>query len=318
MSQRTCSIDGCNEPHYGHGWCRRHWSERRVLPECAVPPCDKPATKRGWCGAHYRRWRLFGDPMASARDGRPTTCSVDDCDRSIAAWGWCSLHYERWRAHGDPTYVAPPPPEVCIIDGCERPTTSRGWCAMHYTRWQRHGDPLADKRDERNRYEVTPDGVHILTMLGRDGSEYPVLFDAADEATVRGYRWHLSAYGYAVTFTARDEAGSRHGLRLHRVLLGLAPNDGTIVDHKDGNRLNNQRDNLRIVTSLINGANRAVEEGRGSSRFRGVSWDRSRGAWVAYAKVNYKKHHLGRFATEAEAAEAVARYRVQMGLPVGY
>ena len=77
MTNRTCTIDGCDRKHYG----------------------------RGYCNPHYKRWRRYGDPEA----GQPTpivgatVCSHDGCDNTgRMTRGLCSRHYHRLSRYGDP------------------------------------------------------------------------------------------------------------------------------------------------------------------------------------------------------------------------
>jgi hypothetical protein len=130
--------------------------------------------------------------------------------------------------------------------------------------------------------------------------------DAVD-AELADYRWHRAANGYV----ARRERGRRRGLGIvlmHRQVLGLKKGDGFQVDHIDGDKLNNRRSNLRIVTNAQNGQN--IQRAGGSSRYRGVSWHQLRGAWRARVMVNGKERHLGLFETEEEAARVAAAARV--------
>lgn len=78
--------------------------------------------------------------------------------------------------------------------------------------------------------------------------------------------------------------------------------EGREIDHRDTNRLNNMRYNLRAVTGSQNQANQIPRPG--TSRYKGVSWDRQRELWRADIKHNYKRIPLGRFVTEEEAARA--------------
>jgi hypothetical protein len=91
--------------------------------------------------------------------------------------------------------------------------------------------------------------------------------------------------------------------RMHR-LLTSAPN-GVMVDHVNGDRLDNRRVNLRLCTNSQNQANRQVV--RGLSPFKGVTWQRrpdGRGFWNAKIAVGGKTAYLGRFDTDLQAAAA--------------
>lgn len=207
---------------------------------------------------------------------------------------------------------------ICSIDSCSKPVASRGWCPKHLARWSRHGHPLATHWDRFNRYEIDGDSCRLVMLDRKLETESVVLFDPADESLLRSRHWHLGNTGYAITFSTVEDGGSRRILRMHRMLLGLDRGRDTVVDHINGDPLDNRRANLRVVPQQINCSNREIINGNGSSKYRGVSWDRRKQTWVAYIKVNYRKRHLGSFSTEEGAAEAVARFREQQGLPPGY
>lgn len=85
------------------------------------------------------------------------------------------------------------------------------------------------------------------------------------------------------------------------------------VDHINGNRSDNRFINLREADERLNAQNtRTARKDNKSSRFLGVSLERSSGKWIASIAIdgsNSKK--LGRFQTELEASEAyVAAKRV--------
>ena len=152
-----------------------------------------------------------------------------------------------------------------------------------------------------------------LMITRRDGTEHTVLYDPCDVAVVAAHTWYLNK-GYA-SHTLRKPDGTRTSLYLHRAILGLAPDDPAYVDHRNGNRLDNRRANLRATSNALNIANQQAINGRGRSRFRGVYWHEGRQRWAADARLNYRKHYLGLFDTEESAAAAVARFRADHGLP---
>ena len=75
-----------------------------------------------------------------------------------------------------------------------------------------------------------------------------------------------------------------------------------VVDHMDGDGLNNRRENLRVCTHRQN-----IEASRsrtGFSQFKGVTFDKARGVWIAQIKVNYARKFLGRYDSQVKAAQA--------------
>jgi hypothetical protein len=87
---------------------------------------------------------------------------------------------------------------------------------------------------------------------------------------------------------------------MHREIAG-APK-GMVVDHIDGNELNNRRSNLRVCTVSQNHQNRRRTWGR--SRYKGVCFLKKRNKWKAEIMVNRKHIHIGCFDEEEEAAKA--------------
>lgn len=125
--------------------------------------------------------------------------------------------------------------------------------------------------------------------------------DASDEAFALQWRWYLS-HRYA----ARGVKG--HTVYLHRELMGLPQRKESHqeVDHINGNGLDNRRANLRVVPQAHNQQNKPSYPG--SSRYRGVHWNRRLQCWVACA--GRRAIHLGLYADELDAAKVAARWRV--------
>lgn len=91
---------------------------------------------------------------------------------------------------------------------------------------------------------------------------------------------------------------------LHRVLLNMKERK-QVIDHINGNGLDNRKDNLRICTQGRNVQNQQINARKtdtSSSKYKGVCFDKRRKKWAAYITVNYKHKYLGRFETELEAA----------------
>lgn len=76
-----------------------------------------------------------------------------------------------------------------------------------------------------------------------------------------------------------------------------------MIDHKNGIRSDNRLNNLRECNVTENQRNQKKRIG-GSSRFKGVRWDKRRKVWVAAITVDYRTEYLGRFNNEEQAARA--------------
>jgi HNH endonuclease len=83
----------------------------------------------------------------------------------------------------------------------------------------------------------------MAEILLHDGSI--ALVDDADFEHVKDLHWYKSAYGYAVLC---------NGVTLHRKLIGQPPK-GFVTDHKNEDKLDCRRNNLRFVTRKLNNLN---------------------------------------------------------------
>ncbi len=134
----------------------------------------------------------------------------------------------------------------------------------------------------------------------------PIVVDPQDQHFVTSMPWRRDAQGYARA-TGPCAKGSRSGptLHLHRLIVACAP--GQIVDHINGDVLDNRRSNLRLCTKLQNNRNVGLRADS-STGFKGVarrSDVRSgSGVYKAHIRVNGKKLHLGSFAVPEDAAAA--------------
>lgn len=91
-----------------------------------------------------------------------------------------------------------------------------------------------------------------------------------------------------------------------------------IVNHIDGNRLNNNHSNLEWVTSRENCQHYALSIKNRSSKYIGVCYDKNRLKWKARIKINGKTINLGRFETEIEAHNKHMEYASIKGLSGKY
>jgi hypothetical protein len=121
---------------------------------------------------------------------------------------------------------------------------------------------------------------------------------------VSAYKWHLHISKKA-NYARCDKGvrGARIRIYLHRFIMGAG--EDQIVDHKDNDGLNCQRYNLRVTTVDKNNKNR--RSFIGSSRYKGVSWNKRLSKWIARIANNGKDIYLGAFEDETEAAIAYDR-----------
>jgi hypothetical protein len=124
-----------------------------------------------------------------------------------------------------------------------------------------------------------------------------VLVDVEDWPLVVGRSWHI-ANGYARAHRPRSEGGRM--VYLHRLIVGTPPRVHT--DHRNGDKLDNRRANLRVATYTENQVNRKRLNRNNRSGTRGVF--RYGNRWRAEIKVNRRAIYLGRFDRLEDAAAA--------------
>lgn len=125
------------------------------------------------------------------------------------------------------------------------------------------------------------------------------LVDADDYEDLSKYKWCFDGK-YARRNLPRSFGAGKH-IRMHQVILP-AP-EGLVVDHISGNKLDNRKENLRIITNQQNQFNLHSSKST-ISEYKGASWDSEKHLWRARIKVNYKTIHLGYFEDPRDAAAA--------------
>lgn len=129
------------------------------------------------------------------------------------------------------------------------------------------------------------------------------IIDAADYELVSKYKWYANKKGRkSQKFYAANKGHGNRTVYLHRLILGDACT-GLIVDHKNGNTLDNRRENLRAATHIQNTLNRRKSNSKASSKYKGVSWNQEKKKWSAEVRVR-----IGHFDNEDDAARAYNVY----------
>lgn len=130
------------------------------------------------------------------------------------------------------------------------------------------------------------------------------LVDDADYEYLSQWKWYaqlIKGRWYARR-SVRKGFPKQIALSMHQVILNTPK--GMESDHKNGNGLDNQRQNLRVCTKSNNMYNQKVQTRSKSSKFKGVYWSNKYRKWVAQIRVNHKAIWLGNFNLEIDAAKA--------------
>lgn len=128
--------------------------------------------------------------------------------------------------------------------------------------------------------------------------------DEADYEKVRVYTWRCDCKGYVYTIITKNRV--RRKIYLHRLLMHVASvvNWKTIqIDHIDGNPLNNRRSNLRYANAAENQINKKKPRIDNKTNATGVTFDQSKGKYVAFIGYDGHKEYLGAFTSLEEAVK---------------
>jgi hypothetical protein len=129
------------------------------------------------------------------------------------------------------------------------------------------------------------------------------IVDAEDFEKLSGYKWYVIRKGRTFYAERADRGGrKKRNIPMHRQILDEPA--GKCIDHINHNGLDNRRANLRIVTQEQNNWNNRKYRGNFSSRYKGVSWVKRNGRWLAKIVYKHKNIYIGYFDDEASAAKA--------------
>jgi hypothetical protein len=150
-----------------------------------------------------------------------------------------------------------------------------------------HGTPLV--------YEEGSDTQRIQLPCG-----LVAIVDSADLPRVSPHRWYVvRGRKRGTPYVGTRLTGETHATMLHRLIMD-AP-EGLVVDHINGDTLDNRRANLRVTTQGNNAKNRRAN--LSNPGYKGVHRHKD-GGWVAKIGSGPAREYLGYFATAEEAARA--------------
>jgi hypothetical protein len=136
-------------------------------------------------------------------------------------------------------------------------------------------------------------------------SGHDVLLDDDDYERLKGFKYYKHKKGYAYRFDGNYK--HRKAYYIHHDVIGNIK--GMVVDHINGNKLDNRKENLRVTTNAQNIHNTGSYKKKDkTSPYKGVIWNKKAKAWQATMRINGKQTTLGRFETEDAAANAYNHY----------
>lgn len=161
-------------------------------------------------------------------------------------------------------------------------------CNKHYNQFKKYGKFLDNNPRtiyDRNHFEIKGNIAIIDLYDIKCNKVAETKINLEDLNKVKYYKWRLSNTGYAITSDKNNKT-----LQLHRLIL----NTTSYVDHINGDRLDNRKENLRTCTKSQNQMN---------VNYKGI-YHKKNDMWFARIKLNQKTYHLGTYLTKEEALYA--------------
>lgn len=127
-----------------------------------------------------------------------------------------------------------------------------------------------------------------------------VIVDDEDYDYLNRWKWGQNSSGYARRTIYVNKKYKT--LLMHRFIIN-AP-EGKEVDHINGNKLDNRRENLRLVSRIQNSQNKKAQTNTNNLYKGYYKENRGKRLYVVEIIVNTKKIYIGKYSTELEAAKA--------------
>lgn len=117
-------------------------------------------------------------------------------------------------------------------------------------------------------------------------------------------KWYAASWknGFYAVKGGKQIKGKREpNIALHRLIIDVKKDE--MIDHINGDTLDNRRENLRVCNNTQNQRNQKLSN-RNTTGYKGVSWHKKEKKWISRIRVNNKLIHLGYFKDLIEAAKA--------------
>lgn len=172
-------------------------------------------------------------------------------------------------------------------------------CYKHMHQLHKYGkflDNIQRTNSDLNDYIVS-NGVAYFNLYNQKNEKIATfIIDACDIQKVKYHKWRLS---HSHVVTGLPSKGQQCDLS-HVVLDIPKEEDAIVVDHVNGDPLDNTRNNLRVCSQSENVLNRSFMSNN-TSGFIGVSYKKDRGRYDPEIRFGYTRCHLGMTKTIEEA-----------------
>ena len=194
---------------------------------------------------------------------------------------------------------------TCCICGEKAKGTYQGkeYCHKHYMQMYHNQKILNYSIYDRNEF-VKYDTYAEIILKNKYGEEVArTKIDLDELSRVIQYKWYCHEYENFKQY-CQGTLDTGEKIRLHHFILGIQKNTlkGKVVDHINGDSLDNRKSNLRIITQQENLLNMKPQDPmKGIRKYYLKDGTPRYGARITY---NYKTISLGTYNTLEEAQQA--------------
>lgn len=139
--------------------------------------------------------------------------------------------------------------------------------------------------------------MKYIPLQGKHGEGKFAIVDDVDYEFLVKHKWFISG-----RYIRRTRKENGKDVLIHRVIANCPEN--MVVDHINGNWLDNRKENLRVCTQHQNSMNKKKDIRGVTSKYKGVYFDKTSNKFRAQLKYKRKNYNLGRFENEEDAAKA--------------
>jgi len=163
-------------------------------------------------------------------------------------------------------------------------------------------DRISKAKRKYNKYDLSKEyGIGYTT-----NTNIPFYFDKEDYDLIKDLCWIENDQGYIISPTKSNSSK----IRLHRLIMGVTDSE-SIIDHKNNNRADNRKSNLRIADKQTNSINRGCNKNN-ELGIKGVSKITNSNKYMARIMYNGETIYLGSFDSIEEARQARASKEIEL------
>jgi len=194
---------------------------------------------------------------------------------------------------------------VCSVKNCNSKTVARGYCDRHYRQIIRKGRILEYTKVDGNEI-VCNNATCVIKLYSKlnSSSIAETIVDINDYDKVKNHRWYRNATNQTISYVLtsyKDLDGNYQKLFLHHLICPC--DSGYVVDHINGNILDNRKCNLRVCTHIQNIQNQRLRKNN-TSGAKGVVWHKRDSIWEVRIVSNGTNYYLGRYKNKTDAISA--------------